>query len=478
MTADVETRTPLIVDLEGSLVRCDLESEAALLAVRTDWSRLWSILRWLATGNFRIKRQLARLSRIDASGLPYRREVLELLEAEKAQGRRLVLVTGGSRNTAEAVADHLGLFDAVLVAEPSSTTKADKLQAIEQFCRGCDASDFAYLGNARTDSAVWDRARERISVSAAEPVGAASAERAGLRRIVDPPKHPLRNVVRLIRPHQWSKNVLIFLPPLMKHDFSLLVWMAATIAFAAFCCCASGVYVVNDLLDLPADRRHPKKRRRPFAAGDLPLSWGPPLALALFGGAFACALLVSVEFVAVLLLYFAVTTLYSAWLKGMVIVDVLLLAGLYSLRVFAGGIATDITVSEWLTAFCFFFFTSLAFAKRYAELSRIARDEGSGSARGYVTGDLQLLETLGPTSGYLSVLVLALYIKSPDMADYYHRAGPLWLLCPVLMYWITRLWLHAKRGTLHEDPTIYLYQDRGSRMTLAASALLWLAAFL
>jgi 4-hydroxybenzoate polyprenyltransferase len=283
-----------------------------------------------------------------------------------------------------------------------------------------------------------------------------------------------------LRLHQWSKNLLVFVPLATSHRvLEIRLCQAAATAFLCFSLCASAVYVVNDLLDIDADRRHPRKRMRPLAAGLVPLSWAAPLAGTLLLLGFGLATLtLPWSFSAVLAAYFLLTCVYSLFAKRVVILDVLALSGLYAVRVFAGGVATGIVVSEWLIVFSVFLFTSLAFAKRYAELTRLARDnEHAAEGRQYLVADLGLLETLGPCSGYVAVLVLALYVKDWDRTgNLYHNPWPLWLLCPLLMYWLSRLWIKAKRNELAEDPVIFAFGDRVSLMLGAAALLLLVGA--
>jgi 4-hydroxybenzoate polyprenyltransferase len=287
---------------------------------------------------------------------------------------------------------------------------------------------------------------------------------------------PLRDVARAVRPYQWAKNLLLFVPLLMSHQFGDAGRVTnVLIAFAAFCVCASASYVVNDLWDREHDRRHPVKRNRPFAAGRLPAGAGVALALVLYAvGLAVSVLLLPRGFTAMLALYVLLTTLYSFWLKRKLLLDVFFLAGLYTMRVLAGGQAAEVEVSKWLLAFCIFFFLSLAFAKRYAELLRV-QDEKAGEVpgRAYRVEDLEVMSAVGPASGYLSVLVLALYVnQSPEAAKLYESPSLLWLLCPVMLYWITRIWFIARRQGLSEDPILFAMKDRVSLLTVGVVLLL------
>ena len=275
-----------------------------------------------------------------------------------------------------------------------------------------------------------------------------------------------RAALKAMRPQQWVKNLLIFAPLVLGHhlqDFDKVV--ACVLAFIAFSACASAVYVLNDLMDIEADRHDPKKRQRPFASGEFPILYGPVLAagLLLFAVVLSLAAL-PLEFLGMLGIYVLVNLLYSFWLKRKFVLDVMLLAGMYALRVLVGGVAAEIEVSEWLLAFSIFLFTSLAFAKRHAELARHAEEQAGERlrGRGYGVGDLSIIESIGPTAGYMAVLVLALYINSPEMKVLYTRPWALWMICPLMLYWVTRIWFIVKRGELDEDPVVFALRDKVS----------------
>lgn len=303
------------------------------------------------------------------------------------------------------------------------------------------------------------------------------------------------SVLTALRPHQWVKNVLVIVPLVTSHQLTdPSKVLAALAAFVAFCLCASGGYVVNDLLDREADRAHPVKRRRPFASGRLSVSAGVVLAVALPLAALGVAAGIgSARFVAALAAYCAVSLLYSAWLKQKLLLDVIVLAGLYTHRVIAGAVAIDVPLSPWLLAFSMFLFLSLAFVKRYAELTRadglgagsdIAGASRSASRRNYTPSDLGMIESVGPTGGYLAVLVLALYVNSDQVRTLYRNPAALWLLCPILMYWITRMWFIAKRRALDDDPIVFALRDRvswgcgGATALVVAAGWLWPARWL
>ena len=282
-------------------------------------------------------------------------------------------------------------------------------------------------------------------------------------RLIQMPHHfRLRAAIQELRPYQWVKNILLFVPLVLAQEFTDIgKIVSATLAFIAFSVCASSVYLLNDLLDIEADRRHPDKRYRPFAAGTLPLAAGPPMVLGLLVLGFSLSIAaLPWDFVGALLLYLILTSAYTFWLKRKVIVDVLMLASFYTIRIISGGSAVDVPVSEWLMAFSVFLFTSLGFIKRYTELTRLA-EEGNHTAerRGYFVTDFSLIENMGLTSGYLAILVLSLYFNSTDVKQLYTNVWPLWLVCLLILYWISRVWLLAKRRHLAEDPIVFAFKD-------------------
>ena len=480
LNAEMVAVDVLFVDLDGTLIASDLLWETLLLTIKNEPRAIARLPGWFAQGKAALKQELAVRFRPDAGGLPYREEVLVLLREAKEQGVSLVLATGSHRKLAADVAQHLGLFDNILASDGQNNLIGEKkLEAIIGYCREHGHELWGYFGDSETDVAIWKHAHESVAVNPSRKTIDKLGEHAALVKRVSSGKSKLRAVVKALRPHQWAKNVLLFAPLVLAHTLAVGPIVTALLAFIAFSLCASSVYVVNDLLDIESDRKHPTKRNRPFASGRLSVPHGPALAgsLLLAGVGLAVAAL-PWEFVGALGLYLVLTSLYSFWLKRKLIVDVLLLAGLYTLRIIAGGLATGTAVSEWLMAFSVFLFTSLAFAKRHAELTRLAQDGGSKTAgRGYQVQDTNIIASLGPTSGYLAVLVFALYINNGAARGLYAHPWALWLVCPLLLYWVTRVWFVANRGRLSEDPVVFAMKDGISRWVgVIAAALVGLAA--
>jgi 4-hydroxybenzoate polyprenyltransferase/phosphoserine phosphatase len=467
---------PLVIDLDGTLLRTDSLHESTLLLLRGGPYRAFSLPLWLAGGKARMKREIAQRVELDVAGMPYHEELVTWIGAERERGRRIVLATAADARVAYAVSAHLGLFDEVIASDGAVNRSAHRKAAllVEKF----GERGFDYAGNSRDDLPVWERARRAIVVSAPAGVRRAAAERTEVEREFAGQRGGLRAWIKALRLHQWMKNLLLFLPLLGAHQiFDPVLLTKAVVAFLAFGLCASSVYVVNDLMDLESDRHHPRKRLRPFALGVLSPLAGAAVAGILLVASLAIAWWVAPAFLAWLLIYFAITVAYTFWLKRKEIVDALSLAALYTLRIIAGGAAVGLAASFWLLAFSLFLFLSLAFVKRYSELQIMleqGRDEAKG--RGYRTDDLPLIQTLGVVSGFAAVLVLALYINGETVLRLYSRPEVMWLTVPILLYWITRVWIKTHRGLMHDDPVLFALKDRVSILSGAMFlAVMWAA---
>jgi 4-hydroxybenzoate polyprenyltransferase/phosphoserine phosphatase len=469
-----EQDVPLCVDLDGTLIHTDLLVESALALLRRNPLYLFCFPLWLLRGRAHLKREIARRVELDVQRLPYDARVLEWLRANGA--RRRVLCTASEQHLADAVARHVGGFDAVLGSDGErnlgGARKASAL--VERY----GERGFDYVGNARVDLAVWAHARRAIVANAPANLPARVAQLCDVERVFPRRGGIVRAALRALRPHQWSKNLLVFVALAAAHLwFVPTALYAAAIAFVAFCLCASGAYVFNDLFDLDADRRHPRKRARPFAAGRLPLAAGLVAAPLLTLAAFAVALLLPPTFGLVLLVYAVTTLAYSLALKRVALLDVIVLAALYTLRIIGGAVAIPVEASTWFVSFAMCLFLSLAMVKRYAEVHRVAANAGTAIAgRGYRVSQLPLIGVLGIGSGALSVLVLALYIDSTKSAALYRHAHWLWLLVPLLSYWLVRVWRLARRGRMHDDPVVFALTDWRSLAVLVGFAAVVAAA--
>ena len=468
---------PLYVDMDGTLLATDTLHESLWALLRRRPWLWWRLLFWLWLGKAGFKRRVAEQVQLEAAELPVHAAFVDWLRQQRAAGRRLVLATAADARLAHAVADHFGCFDAVLATGEGpvagNLSRGRKRAAIEQHAGG---QPFAYAGNSRDDLPVWAGAVEAIVVHAP-----ASVWRQVQRQ------HPQalrfqghatsgRDILKAIRISQWAKNALLFVPLLAAHQTDGAGWAQAAWAFLAFGLCASATYLVNDLLDLPNDRRHPHKRHRPLAAGRMSLRLGTVLLLAMLPLAFALALgLVGAGFAAVLGLYTVVTLAYSLRLKRVALLDVLLLSGLYTLRLVAGAVATGVDLSNWLLAISMFLFLGLALVKRCAELEEVLLDTAVDRARGrgYHQDDLPTLRAMGVASAFMTVMVLALYIDSQNGRELYAQPDWLWGVIPLLLWWMMRIWFKTGRRELRgEDPLQFALHDRFSWFTLAGIGLL------
>jgi 4-hydroxybenzoate polyprenyltransferase/phosphoglycolate phosphatase-like HAD superfamily hydrolase len=465
-----ERPVPLVVELEGTLVGSDLLIESLFALAKRRPLLLLKVPFWLASGKARFKRCLAEEAAPDVRTLPYRQDLLAYLEKEKRRGVPMVLVTSADERVAEQVARHLGLFEAVLASDGttdlSGERKADRLVA--EF----GAQGFDYAGSSRRDRPVWHAARSVILVGHRSRVSAEVARATRVAHVFEGASSGLYYYFRALRPYQWLKNSLVFVPLLAAHRLREVDLLAdALLALVAFSLCASSAYILNDLMDLPSDRHHPRKRNRPLASGRVRPAHAVGMIPLLLASGIACALYLPRSFLGVLAVYYCLTLAYSFRLRDLVILDVLALAGLYTLRVMAGSAAVGIAPSAWLLAFCVFLFFSLAMVKRYAELVAMRAVEGTHAhARGYLLEDSELLAALGGASGFLAVLVLALYITSDTAHLLYGRQQLIWLVCVLLLYWISYMWLMAHRARMHDDPLVFALRDRVSQTVIVLMA--------
>lgn len=452
---------PLYVDLDGTLTYTDLLFESVLLLIKRNPLYIFLCVVWLLQGRGYMKAQIARRIRLDVALLPYNDELLAYLKQQHAAGRRLVLASASDRHLVQMVADHLGIFSAVMGSDVTTNLKsAAKLAEIE---KDAGVAGFAYAGNSSADLAVWSRATEVIVVNAPASIVAQAQRMKTPALIIASRPFKLRLVLKALRLHQWAKNALLFVPLLAAHELNSEPWLSTLLAFVAFGMCASATYIVNDLFDLASDRAHPRKRTRPFAAATLTIPFGIVLIAVLLPLSLWLAAVISPVYLGLMLLYIVVTLLYSARLKQVAIVDVLVLASLYTHRILAGGVVSDVLISNWLLAVSLFMFLSLALVKRCAELEFMSGDgHVSLAGRGYRTSDLSYLISMGIASGFVAVMLLALYIDSQVGGEMYPHAEWLWLILPVVLFWIMRLWLKISRMEIHDDPLLFAITDRAS----------------
>lgn len=459
-------KVPLIVDLDGTLIKTDILVETLLKYFKLS---IFNVIRFLAVafrgGKSAIKSEVARAVDIDVTTLPYNEEVLSYIKSQKNEGRKVILATATNEKYAEEIAKHLDIFDDVFSSDEQtnlvSTAKADKL--VNTF----GAAGFDYIGNSMADIKVWNVADKAIIVNPDRGVLAKAKQHSNVVKVIENRPGFLKTLIKAMRVHQWAKNVLIFVPLAASHHLTDTDQVITGLfAFLLFSLCASTVYLLNDLLDLEDDRHHKTKCNRPFASGALDVRVGLVLCPVILSFVLLSSIIfLPIEFFGVLVAYYGLTLAYSFKLKRIVMVDVITLATLYTVRIIAGGVVLGLDLTFWLLAFSMFIFLSLALVKRYAELYE-ARKLGveKTRGRGYQPSDLELLSSLGASSGYLSVLVLSLYINETSTASMYSHPTLIWLACPLLLYWISRTWMITHRGLMHDDPVVFALKDRASQI--------------
>jgi 4-hydroxybenzoate polyprenyltransferase len=475
-TASPALDRPLCVDLDGTLVKSDTLVDSLLLLVRTRPLEALKAPLWVFQGKAHLKRQVTARVTLNVEHLPYNRPLLEYLMAQRGEGRKLYLATGADAGLADRIAQHLNIFEGVLSSDGATNNIGpNKLNGF----RNRFAGEFDYIGNARPDLPL-------LAAAAAPMVANPSAGlRMAMRARGLKPEHtftdhtsPLRTFIKAIRVHQWAKNTLIFVPPLLAHSVRSNVMLSALLAFICFSLCASGTYIINDLLDIEADRQHPRKRKRAFASGNLSAASGMAISAVFLAASLTGAvLLLPHSFVGWLLLYLVTTLAYSLVLKRIVILDVVVLSALYTLRMLAGAAATDTYISPWLAAFAVFMFLSLAMVKRFSELQNV-RSAGTqlSNGRGYLLNDIEQVRSFGTSSAFAAIVIFSVYIGQPEVHSLYHHHNRMWLMTPLMILWLCRVWLLASRGELDEDPVVFALTDRMSLLMGAAAVAIALAS--
>jgi 4-hydroxybenzoate polyprenyltransferase len=458
----VRAERPLCVDLDGTLVKSDTLADSLMVLARCRPTALLRAPFWAIKGKAHLKSQVGSLAALDVAHLPYNRPLLDYLREEHAAGRKLYLASGADGVLARRIAAHLGIFDDVMASDGAvNLTGSNKLLQLEERFAG---DGFDYIGNALPDLPLLQGARQAMLANPDLRLNSALKSRniPVSRKFLDRSLLPSA-LTKALRLHQWAKNLLVFLPFLLAHSFRAASVLTAVVAFFCFSLTASATYIFNDLLDLEQDRAHLNKRNRAFAAGDLSVSAGVGIALLLAAAALISASYLPRAFLAYLLLYLVTTLAYSFALKRIVLVDVVILSSLYTIRMLAGAAATRTLISPWLAAFSVFLFLSLAMVKRFSELQNLhARGVNPTNGRGYLLSDTEQLRSFGTSSAYASIVIFALYINGHDVAALYHHASRMWLITPLLILWVSRVWLLASRGELDEDPVVFALTDRMS----------------
>jgi 4-hydroxybenzoate polyprenyltransferase len=455
-------QVPLCVDLDGSLIKTDSLWELMLQLIKVSPWQLFLLPCWALRGKVFFKNKIASLVSLNVECLPYNDQLLAYLKEQHATGREIVLCTGSHVSLATKIADHLQLFSKIYATDAETNLIGESKARFLTKCYG--EKGFDYVGNEMADIPVWNHCREAILISNSHALTRKLSKSQAVTKVFQGPKISFFALLKAIRVYQWVKNFLIFIPLVLdQRMFDADAVMVTFVAFIVFSLVASATYIINDLLDLESDRLHKKKCNRAFASGLLSV----PFALKMFACLIILALLLCLflplNFFYLLLLYIVITLAYSFGLKKLPVIDVCILAGLYTLRVIAGSLAISAGFSFWLLAFSIFFFLSLALAKRSSELKNMLKGKKSwAEGRGYHVDDINIVNTMGVSSGYVSVLIIALYINSEKVLSMYDRPEILWIVCPIILYWISRIWLITGRGEMDEDPIVFAIKDKVS----------------
>lgn len=451
----------LICDVDDCLIKTDLLLESWILLIKKSPSAFLFSLLILFKGKLALKKWLAERINIEAHLLPYRPEVIKFIQDRKKQGDILVIASASPWRWVEAVANYLGLFDHIIASENVNTKGAAKLSRIREITGN---APFTYIGDSFADIPIWNASQEAVLVNPSALVR--KSVQASQVTVIEDSKNIFRGIRKQIRVYQWVKNALVFLPVMTSHQLSQTSFINGVIAFFSFSFVASFVYVLNDVLDIPSDRNHHSKKNRPFASGDLGIRWAFVLMPSLLVLSLGLSLLLPQKYMMWILIYLALNVAYSFYLKQTVIIDILILASMYTLRIYAGSAATGIEISSWLLIFSTLFFFSLACVKRYVELVR-SQNKITSSGRGYRQVDAPIVQSIGVGSGLISVLIILFYARDPQVMGLYKNQHLLWLWSPIFLFWISRIWLLANRNEVADDPILFAVKDRIS----------WISAF-
>jgi 4-hydroxybenzoate polyprenyltransferase len=449
-------KTLIAVDLDGSLVNSNTLHESLMLLVKSNPLALFLLPLWAIRGKAYFKQRLSDLVIPDPALLPYNTDLVSWLQDQRQLGREIVLCTAADQK----IAKYLGIFDLVLASDGLCNLRGET--KTEKLLKVFPGTPFSYVGDAQIDLAVWKSAASAIVVTNSQGLKNSCQQVCPVEKEFSQPKTNFKSFIELLRPHQWAKNLLLFAPALASNQIgNTALILELTQAFVAFCLCSSSIYIINDLMDLENDRKHPTKCKRPFSSGRLPINQGVILLPFLLVVSALVSLEINTMFVATISVYFLLTILYTFFLKNVVLLDCLILAGAYTLRIVGGSKVISSEISFWMVSFSVFLFLSLAYLKRYTELIdyKTQGNQVKVSGRAYTQTDAPFIQILGVSAGFISVLVLALYIDSTASAKIYFMPELMWAAVIVLLYWINWMWLKAHRGEMHSDPVIFALTD-------------------
>lgn len=467
----------LFVDLDGTLIKSDLLFECLVPIIKNYFYALFLAPFWLLKGKAYLKDKFSDLVSINPEILPYNNNVLEYIRKEKENGSKIILATASNIKLAKSISDYLGIFDDVIASSKEENLKGkNKLNKIKLYIENNNINkEFSYIGDSEADVKIFNETNIPIVVGNKNVFNKIKSKNDKTTFVDGENDFSLKKFFKMIRTYQWVKNFLIFLPLILAHKFlDVNLLLKALVAFFSFSFLASSVYIINDIMDVESDRIHPSKKNRPIASGAVKISSALKVAFILMPLSFIISIFLGKEFLFVLLTYFITTSCYSFYLKKIMLVDILILSLLYTVRMFAGGVALNIYLSPWLFMFSMFFFFSLACAKRYSELYAVRnnlQDEIKG--RGYQAQDLEQIQIFGSSSGYIAILIFALYIQSDISMKLYKTPSFFWALCPIMLYWISRVWLLSHRGQMTQDPIIFALKDKVSYVVLILSIIIF-----
>ena len=467
----------LFVDLDGTLIKSDLLFECLVPIIKNYFYAIFLAPFWLLKGKAYLKDKFSDLVSINPEILPYNNNVLEYIRKEKENGSKIILATASNIKLAKSISDYLGIFDDVIASSKEENLKGkNKLNKIKLYIENNNTNkEFSYIGDSEADVKIFNETNIPIVVGNKNVFNKIKSKNDKTTFVDGENDFSLKKFFKMIRTYQWVKNFLIFLPLILAHKFlDVNLLLKALVAFFSFSFLASSVYIINDIMDVESDRIHPSKKNRPIASGAVKISSALKVVFILMPLSFIISIFLGKEFLFVLLTYFITTSCYSFYLKKIMLVDILILSLLYTVRIFAGGVSLNIYLSPWLFMFSMFFFFSLACAKRYSELYAVRnnlQDEIKG--RGYQAQDLEQIQIFGSSSGYIAILIFALYIQSEISMKLYKTPSFFWALCPIMLYWISRVWLLSHRGQMTQDPIIFALKDKVSYVVLILSIIIF-----
>lgn len=452
----VNKASPIYVNLDRGLLNTYLLMEVIVLLVKKSPINLIKVPLWLLKGTLFTKARFEELAGFDPALLPYNKHLLSFLDSEQKKGRKVYLTNSSSHIIGKRISEYLGFSDYLDVPDTKeSDSVTDKIKSLSK-----NHEDFTYVCDAKTGVEAQRTAKRLVIVANRDDKAYKNIDNTSIMELIDRPKTSLLDgILKGMRPHQWSKNLLLFAAPLLGDritDLTIITYLS--IAFICFCFLASGVYLINDSLDVNSDRAHPEKKKRPIASGQLPLTYALSASFVLIFFSLLISYQLDTRFFMMLGIYFIVTNIYTFYLKKIVLVDVIVLAFLYTWRILTGAVVSHVPVSFWLLAFSMFFFLSLALAKRSAEfnLKRVGKVLAS---RGYVNSDQSIVSTLGVTSGFSSLVILTFYLDSHQVNLYFKNPEFLWFIVILMLFWISRLWIKSSRGEFHHDPVVFALKD-------------------